>query len=297
MLEGLEVAFTVLAVGAGHGLIAEASLGAAAASVAATGTRTAGGMAGMSGRSSGATGGSGGIAPTHTLTINMTGLTQQVIVDITTARPNVEQYGINATYTLTEIATSKVVVTGQTFSRVSYDTPGQQQRFARARGLRDAENRAAQVIAVATEGNEEIAEHADDVLFVPRSLPLLSSVLAVVPLFDGVLTKDSPVFGAFVDVPAGTVRAVGSVGSVGLEAAARLAEEGMVTFVGVKSGEVSRVVWRPGSTLAESALSARVQIGLKGVELLRAGQRVLTANSRDPPAVPVASGDVVRVLD
>jgi hypothetical protein len=96
---------------------------------------------------------------------------------------------------------------------------------------------------------------------------------------------------------AGTVRAVGSVGSVGLEAAARLAEEGMVTFVGVKSGEVSRVVWRPGSTLAESALSARVQIGLKGVELLRAGQRVLTANSREAPAVPVASGDVVRVLD
>lgn len=31
LLEGLEVAFTVLAVGAGHGLIAEASLGAAAA--------------------------------------------------------------------------------------------------------------------------------------------------------------------------------------------------------------------------------------------------------------------------
>lgn len=33
LLEGLEVAFTVLAVGAGHGLIAEASLGAAAACV------------------------------------------------------------------------------------------------------------------------------------------------------------------------------------------------------------------------------------------------------------------------
>jgi LPS-assembly lipoprotein len=40
-----------------------------------------------------------------------------------------------------------VVVTGQTFSRVSYDIPGQQQRFARLRGLRDAENRAAKVIA------------------------------------------------------------------------------------------------------------------------------------------------------
>ena len=38
-------------------------------------------------------------------------------------------------------------MTGQTFSRVSYDIPGQQQRFAAARGLRDAENRAAKVIA------------------------------------------------------------------------------------------------------------------------------------------------------
>ena len=70
-----------------------------------------------------------------------------MIVDINTARPDIENYGINATYTLTEIATGKIVVTGQTFARVSYDIPGQQQRFARARGLRDAENRAAKVIA------------------------------------------------------------------------------------------------------------------------------------------------------
>ena len=37
--------------------------------------------------------------------------------------------------------------TGRTFSRVSYNIPGQQQRFAGARGLRDAEDRAAKVIA------------------------------------------------------------------------------------------------------------------------------------------------------
>jgi LPS-assembly lipoprotein len=55
--------------------------------------------------------------------------------------------GINASYTLTEIATNKIVVTGQTFARVSYDVPGQQQRFARLRGLRDAEDRSAKVIA------------------------------------------------------------------------------------------------------------------------------------------------------
>jgi LPS-assembly lipoprotein len=93
------------------------------------------------------TGGSGTNSPTHKLKIQLTALRQQVIVDITTARPQVEQYGINASYTLVEIATGKPVVQGQTFARVSYDNPGEQQRFARARGQRDAENRAAKVIA------------------------------------------------------------------------------------------------------------------------------------------------------
>ena len=51
------------------------------------------------------------------------------------------------TYSLTEIGTGKVVVTGTTFARVSYDIPGQEQRFARVRGLRDAELRAAKVIS------------------------------------------------------------------------------------------------------------------------------------------------------
>ena len=85
--------------------------------------------------------------PLYRLKINLTTTRQQVIVDIKSTRPDVENYGIDANYTLTEIATGKVVVSGQTFARVSYDIPGQQQRFARARGLRDAENRAAKVIA------------------------------------------------------------------------------------------------------------------------------------------------------
>ena len=93
------------------------------------------------------TGGSGTNSPTHNLAVRLTTMRQQVIVDITTARPQVSQYGINATYTLTEIATGKPVVTGQTFARVSYDNPGQAQRFANARGQRDAENRAAKVIS------------------------------------------------------------------------------------------------------------------------------------------------------
>jgi LPS-assembly lipoprotein len=86
-------------------------------------------------------------APTHALVINLAGSRQQVIVDTTTARPDVENYGVDATFTLTELATKKIVLRGRTFSRVSFDIPGQQQRFAGVRGLRDAEDRAAQVLA------------------------------------------------------------------------------------------------------------------------------------------------------
>ena len=93
------------------------------------------------------TGGNGGISPTHRLEVRLTATQLQIIVDINTARPDVNNYGIDAVYTLTELATGKAVVKGQTFSRVSYNIPGQEQRFAGDRGLRDAENRAAKVIA------------------------------------------------------------------------------------------------------------------------------------------------------
>lgn len=93
------------------------------------------------------TGGEGSVGATHKLVIQLSSNRQQVIVDTTTARPESEVVGINANYTLTEIASGRSVVTGSTFSRVSFDTPGQAQRFARARGQRDAENRASKVIA------------------------------------------------------------------------------------------------------------------------------------------------------
>ncbi len=95
----------------------------------------------------GLTGGSGQLPPTYSLKINLKGNRQNVIVDITTARADQEIYGIDATYSLTEIATKKVVLTGRAFSRASYDIPGQQQRFARARGERDAQNRASTILA------------------------------------------------------------------------------------------------------------------------------------------------------
>jgi LPS-assembly lipoprotein len=95
----------------------------------------------------GLTGGGGTASPTHRLNVKLTATQLQVIVDINTARPDINNYGIDGTYTLTDLATGKVVARGQTFARVSYNIPGQQQRFAGERGLRDAEDRAAKEIA------------------------------------------------------------------------------------------------------------------------------------------------------
>ena len=93
------------------------------------------------------TGGAAAAATNYKLDIRLSSSQTQVIVDINTARPDIQNYGIDAIYTLTDITTGKKVISGQTFSRVSYNIPGQQQRFAGDRGLRDAENRAAKVIA------------------------------------------------------------------------------------------------------------------------------------------------------
>ncbi len=66
---------------------------------------------------------------------------------IRTGRSDVQTYGIDARYRLVDLATNKTVVNSATFARVSFNIPGQQQRFAGERGLRDAEDRAALEIA------------------------------------------------------------------------------------------------------------------------------------------------------
>ena len=88
-----------------------------------------------------------GLPPTYQLKIRFNPSRTSLIVDPNTALPTSENYGIDATYGLIEIATGKQVLTGSTFSRVTYDIPGQLQRFARARAYRDAEDRAAAEIA------------------------------------------------------------------------------------------------------------------------------------------------------
>ena len=88
-----------------------------------------------------------GMPPTHRLVLRFNTTRSSLMIDPTTALPSSENYGIDAQYNLIEIASNKSVMTGSTFSRVSYDMPGSYQRFARARAFRDAEDRAAQEIA------------------------------------------------------------------------------------------------------------------------------------------------------
>lgn len=92
-------------------------------------------------------GGATGTPPTHSLKLTLTTGRSSLIVDPTTQQASVENFGIDASYTLKDVATGAVVLSGNTFSRVEYDVPGQQQRFARARAYRDAEDRASKEIA------------------------------------------------------------------------------------------------------------------------------------------------------
>jgi LPS-assembly lipoprotein len=88
-----------------------------------------------------------GASPTHRLVIRFVSNRSSLMVDTNTGLPTSENYGIDAQFNLIDIATNKSVMTGTTFSRVSYDIPGSYQRFSRARAFRDAEDRAAQEIA------------------------------------------------------------------------------------------------------------------------------------------------------
>ena len=87
------------------------------------------------------------ISPTHALKLRMNVGRNSILTDINTGLVVAEITGIDANFTLTELATGKVVMRGNTFARVSSQYPGQQQRFARVRARVDAESRAAKEIA------------------------------------------------------------------------------------------------------------------------------------------------------
>jgi LPS-assembly lipoprotein len=91
--------------------------------------------------------GGNAISPTHRLKVRLSTSRSSLITDNTTGRVMAEITGIDASFTLVELATNKQVMAGRAFSRVSSDYPGQQQRFGRVRARLDAENRAAKVVA------------------------------------------------------------------------------------------------------------------------------------------------------
>jgi LPS-assembly lipoprotein len=92
-------------------------------------------------------GGAGGAPPTHKLTVVLVSTGSALIIDPVTMRTIYNNYGIDAQWTMTEIVSNKSVLTGMASTRVTYNAPGQEQRFAQSRALRDAETRAAKVIA------------------------------------------------------------------------------------------------------------------------------------------------------
>jgi LPS-assembly lipoprotein len=88
-----------------------------------------------------------GLPPTHRLVLKFNTSRSSLLVSQATGLPTSENVGLDAQFNLIEIASNKSVMTGTTFSRVSYDIPGSYQRFARERAFRDAEDRAAEQIA------------------------------------------------------------------------------------------------------------------------------------------------------
>ena len=94
-------------------------------------------------------GAAGANAPTHRLVVQV-GTTQiTVTIDPTSGRPSAQIDSVIASFQLIEIVTNKVVLNANTYAHVDYDIPGVEQRFAKLRAQRDAEDHAVQMVAEA----------------------------------------------------------------------------------------------------------------------------------------------------
>jgi LPS-assembly lipoprotein len=67
------------------------------------------------------------------------------VIDTESGRPVSEMVSFDVTYKLHDVVRDRIVLTEQALARVSIDRS--QQRFANVRAIRDAENRAAKVVA------------------------------------------------------------------------------------------------------------------------------------------------------
>jgi LPS-assembly lipoprotein len=93
--------------------------------------------------------GENAFAPTYQLKVLITNVQYTAYLDPTTGRPNTQISAVTAIFSLIELATGKVAVSDSTFAHVDSDIPGSQQRFAKQRAQRDAEDHAVQVVAEA----------------------------------------------------------------------------------------------------------------------------------------------------
>ena len=94
----------------------------------------------------GLTGGSGSPdRAVYRLTVRVNDASVPVGIERNEDLPAAYLQQLNATFALTEIATQKTLTTGTSFANAAYDTSNQ--RFANLRAKRDAEDRAATVIA------------------------------------------------------------------------------------------------------------------------------------------------------
>jgi LPS-assembly lipoprotein len=92
------------------------------------------------------TGGAGNpVGAPFKLALSVSASPQAAIVDPRTGVAQVEFVAVSVRYYLTDVAAKKLALTDSALARVSVDRS--LQRFARVRGVRDAENRAAKVIA------------------------------------------------------------------------------------------------------------------------------------------------------
>src|ERR1700753_2430138 len=88
-----------------------------------------------------------GAPPLYRRDLKFTTTRSSLIINPNTGLPDTETFGIDAQYNLVQLDGNRSVMTGTTFSHMSYDIPGSYQRFARARAIRDAEDRSAEEIA------------------------------------------------------------------------------------------------------------------------------------------------------
>jgi LPS-assembly lipoprotein len=92
------------------------------------------------------TGGEGNpVGAPYRVTMTVSSSTFYPVIDLFAGRPSAETVSLDVLYRVEDVANKKTVLNERALARVTIDRS--QQRFARVRAIRDAENRAAKVAA------------------------------------------------------------------------------------------------------------------------------------------------------